>query len=269
MPFEKEIIESLTASVAEQVHDAVYRNAPAIFADLAKALTDEPDGGMIKATIKLGFYGYASTKAAAGVESLEWERKVKSADKDFQLLRMDLEQPELPGINGEGGPYSGSDAVGNFKGHIAAMEKKYDCKITFDAGARHVEAPASGLDADRYAHSEGPAGSPDCSFSGDEFPALLERAKALLEDHSSVCVAFLQHELRASWHVANGIMDRLREEGLVGPSGDFEQCPVIGKTQHMTAVMEASDDDDDDEDEQTRDAHFRGPLDNNPMTLEG
>lgn len=254
MPFEKEIIESLTASVAEQVHDAVYRNAPAIFADLAKALTDEPDGGMIKATIKLGFYGYASTKAAAGVESMEWERKVKSADKDFQLLRMDLEQPELPGINGEGGPDSGSDAVGNFKGHIAAMEKKYDCKITFDAGQRHVEAPASSL---------------DCSFSGDEFPVLLERAKALLEDHSSVCVAFLQRELRASWHVANGIMDRLREEGLVGPSGDFGQCPVIGKTQHMTAVMEASDDDDDDGDEQTRDAHFRETLDNNPMTLEG
>lgn len=213
MPFEKEIIESLTASVAEQAHDAVYRNAPAIFADLAKALTDEPDGGMIKATIKMGFYGYASTKAAAGVESLEWERKVKSADKDFQLLRMDLEQPELPGL---------------------AREKGLDVTVSFDAGTRHAEVPADSL----YG-----------SFSGDEFPTLMERAKALLEDHSSVCVALLQRELRVSWHGASGIMDRLRDEGLVGPAGDFGQYPVIGKTQHMTAVTEAPDDGDEDDEE--------------------
>lgn len=264
MPFENELIESLTASVAEQVRDAVYRNAPTIFADLAKALTDDPDGGMVKATIKLGFYGYAATKAAAGVESMEWERKVKNTDKDFRLLRIDLEQPDLPGINGEG-----ASSLGRFNSRLAAIGDGLDVTIGFDAGARHVEVPASSLDADRYAHSEGPAGSPDRSWSGDEFPYLLERAKALLEDHSSVCVSFLQHKLRASWHVANGIMDRLRDEGLVGPPGDFKQCPVIGKTQHMTAVMEAPDDDDDDEDEQTRDAHFREPLDNKPMTLEG
>lgn len=214
MPFEKEIIESLTASVAEQVHDAVYRNAPAIFADLAKALTDEPDGGMIKATIKLGFYGYASTKAAAGVESLEWERKVKSADKDFQLLRMDLEQPELPGINGEGGPDSGSDAVGNFKGHIAAMEKKYDCKITFDAGPRHVEAPAKALDS----------GIDDLARAWE---AQLDKAAKLLQGNAVVSSRFLVLRMDISRDTADGLLADLRARGFIGPQDADGNSRVI------------------------------------------
>lgn len=103
MRIELEIIEALTASVAEQAYEAVRRNAPAIFRDLEKGMADDPDnGGQVKATIRMNFLSEAPTKAAAGVESLEWERKVKNADKDFRMLRMDLEQqeqqPELQGM---------------------------------------------------------------------------------------------------------------------------------------------------------------------------
>ena len=48
---------------------------------------------------------------------------------------------------------------------------------------------------------------------------MYERAKALAEEHTRVSTSLLQRRLRIGYPRAARIMDRLEEEGIVGPGG--------------------------------------------------
>jgi len=57
---------------------------------------------------------------------------------------------------------------------------------------------------------------------------LYERAKALAEEHSRISTSMLQRRLRIGYPRAARLMDRLEEEGIIGPGGGSGSRPVLG-----------------------------------------
>lgn len=97
--FDKELMDVLAPAVERRVGYAVARNVPEIIRDLERGIREST--GMqneLPVTMKLKFTGVNPKSIMVEIESIGWVRKVSHADKDFERLQVDLEQPELPGF---------------------------------------------------------------------------------------------------------------------------------------------------------------------------